>query len=118
MRIVHQFYGQAQVAGFGSHYNTKITEPPPDFPGFQAELMAVDMNDRKEGEGDALYLEGDGKAIRLMLQGLLRLLNEVEKSAREQWAEKKATIALCSRCKKWVPKSHDKKSCDSYKKVK
>jgi hypothetical protein len=112
VRIVHEFYGTPQTTGTGRHYNVKITEPPPDFPGFSVDLMAADVV--KGREGDALYLEGDGKAIKALLEELLSLVVDVEKTARENWAKERKKISKCRSCKKWTRYEHP---CAAFKKV-
>lgn len=109
MRIVHEFEGSkksAQGGGKGSFYGIKVTEAPPEkFPGFQADIM-VAMTNKTGDEGDVLYLEGDGFAMRAALTSLLRTLDAVESSSRGAYAIHKASILHCERCEQWISKTH------------
>jgi len=115
MKIVHEFYGTAQTTGSGKAYIFPITEPPPDFTGFQCELMAADCSGKGKDfrEGDALHLEGDGKALKHMLKSLLELVEAIEQGAREAHEETVAKTKKCDVCHFWWAGEHN---CAYFKK--
>jgi len=115
MRIIHEFYGCAQTTGSGNPYAFRITEPPPKSVGFQLELMAVDTSGKgkKFKEGDALYIEGDGKAIKNMLKGLLEVIEIIEEDCAKRHNEHAARVKKCDGCGCWFDGKHD---CDYFKK--
>jgi hypothetical protein len=87
MRIVYDIRGpEPQVSGTGGHYAFSIVKPP-EYHGFSAELLIVDTNGGRNledfKEGDAIYIEGDGEAIRKALTQALSLLDLIEETARE-----------------------------------
>ncbi len=118
MRIIHEFYGRAQTTGTGSPYAFGITEPPPEKVGFRMELMAVDCSG--EGKtfksGDALYLEGDGKAIKEMLKSLLAIVEDFEEDCAKKHEKTVAETKQCPSCRFWFPGTHTKANCDYFKK--
>lgn len=109
MRIVHEFEGDKkfpQGGGTGNFYGLKVTEVPPSkFPGFQADIM-VSMTSRIGEEGEVLYLEGDGVAMRAALMSLVRTLDFVEIKAKEDWESHRASLSFCARCETWRTKIH------------
>jgi hypothetical protein len=115
MKIIHEFYGRAQTTGTGNPYAFKITGPPPAFNGFQVELMAADCYGKGKSfkEGDALYLEGDGRSIKQMLKDLLNVVEIIEESCRERHDKTASETKRCSNCGFWFAGSHD---CSYFKK--
>lgn len=107
MRIVFQFYSkQPCCSGSGDPYATKITErPPKKMRGFQVELLAVDATPEGE-ERDALYIEGDGAAVKAMLRSMLHIVSSIEQSCQRQYAKERAKTKKCRGCGAWVAHKH------------
>jgi len=114
MKIVHEFYGRAQTTGSGKAYIFPVTAPPPEFYGFRCELMAADCHGKGKDfkEGDALYLKGDGKALKYMLKSLLVLVEAIEQGARDHHKETVAKTKKCDVCHLWWAGEHD---CEYFK---
>jgi hypothetical protein len=89
MRHVFEFYRSRPTAtGSGKRY---IGADENVWAGFRAELLCCD-SDGKGGDGDALYLEGDGESLRKALTGLLRILDTVEKIERDRLEKRREKL--------------------------
>lgn len=100
MRIVHEVYSrEPQVGCSGDPYSPSVDEPPPDFPGFFAEMVIVDGS---EPGADAVFLEGDGGALKAMLRTALEILEETEEDCRRRWESRRGRIKRCPGCGKWI----------------
>lgn len=100
MRIVHEIHSKKpQVGCSGDPYSPRIDKPPPDFPGFQVELVLVDGS---QPGADAIFLEGDGEAVKIMLRTALEILEDTEEECRRRWNARKSRIRQCPTCSGWI----------------
>lgn len=104
MRIVHEVYSRKpQIGCSGDPYSPRVDDPPPDFPGFQAEMVIVDGS---ESGADAIFLEGDGEALKVMLRTALEILEDTEHECRRRWEARKSRIKQCPGCGGWILTRH------------
>jgi hypothetical protein len=106
MKIVFRFTGHApQTSGSGHPYVQATTEQP-RWRGFHASMVIVDSeqptNLHPLFEGDAIYIEGDGDAIRKALQAGLRTLDGIEYVCRKRFERETEDIRQCATCGCWV----------------
>lgn len=86
-------------AGVGacSVYGPRLTEPPPEWPGMQAEVtIHAGMS------GDVLHLEGDAETIKAALASAHGALDAAEARQRKAWAERRPRIKQCPDCGQFV----------------
>lgn len=113
MRIVFDFHGKDPTAGgSGSLYGNSIVKPP-EWPGFSVDLVICDAEQPRNGdpfwEGDTIHLEGNGETIREALKQALRIVDTVEKIAREQFVRRVARTHQCVTCKCWLELTRENK---------
>ena len=105
MKHVFEFRGTPQTTCSGRTYAQRCDEKPEAWPGAFVELLAVDVlypDTQFHREGDALYLEGDIKSVRAVLQDALAMLESFETVERERFEEDKQHFSRCGKCETWT----------------